>query len=357
MAQVGGVAQPYVKLLPNVPVTAQAGNVYVSGSMLSSYVGVGRTTRLAVTELLGIKGLSSGFNGMNIEGPGGSKVYYGYATAGAIDAYTEWDDALGTLSLVAKGQYLTWTGSNLGVGTKSPNAQLDVRNGLFAVTDSGGSRKVEAFVGNDSGAGHVETMGPAGHTTNFFGTSGASDNYGYVGVCDNTGTTQALMYLDNLGKGHVVADVKNFRVPNPRNEAEDIYYASLEGPEAGAYVRGTGRLVNGKAHITLPEHFQDVTVSEGETVQVTPNSELSEGLAVKNKSNKGFDVVELRGAKGNYEFDWEVKCVRAGHEDYKVVRPWVNALPGGADQKKMWAARMESIALQKARTAQRVSRP
>jgi hypothetical protein len=44
------------------------------------------------------------------------------------------------------------------------------------------------------------------------------------------------------------------------------------------------------------------------------------GLAVVEKTEKGFKVKELMKGKGNYQFDWEVKGVRKGYEDYKVVR-------------------------------------
>ena len=29
---------------------------------------------------------------------------------------------------------------------------------------------------------------------------------------------------------------------------------------------------------------------------------------------------ELFAGNGNYSFDWEVKCVRKGYEDYEVIR-------------------------------------
>ena len=57
------------------------------------------------------------------------------------------------------------------------------------------------------------------------------------------------------------------------------------------------------------------------TVSITPLSADSEGIAVVEKTNSGFKVKELRRGTGNYQFDWEVKCIRKGYEDYKVIRP------------------------------------
>ena len=54
---------------------------------------------------------------------------------------------------------------------------------------------------------------------------------------------------------------------------------------------------------------------------LTPLSAASRGLAVTQKSEEGFTVQELMSGEGNYEFDWEVKCIRRGHEDFQVIRP------------------------------------
>ena len=138
---------------------------------------------------------------------------------------------------------------------------------------------------------------------------------------DANGNEQAFMLVDTNGTGFVVADVKSFRVPNPDQPETDIVYAAIEGPEAAAYVRGTGRLVDGAATIHLPQHFVSIASNRGMTVQLTPNSSASLGLAVDQKSTERIVVRELMNGKGNYEFDWEVKCIRKGYEDYRVIRP------------------------------------
>src|SRR4029077_11993069 len=67
-------------------------------------------------------------------------------------------------------------------------------------------------------------------------------------------------------------------------------------------------------------HFAIVASPDGMTVQVTPLSADSLGLAVVTKRLSGIEVKELQRGTGNYDFDWEVKCVRKGHEDYQVTR-------------------------------------
>jgi hypothetical protein len=138
---------------------------------------------------------------------------------------------------------------------------------------------------------------------------GAPDN-GAVFVTDVAGsatgiTAKAGMFVDGNGRGVVMADIKNFRVPHPSQPDTDIVYACVEGPEAAVYVRGTAHLVNGEAVISLPDHFGSVASPEGMTVQVTPLSADSLGLAIVTKRLSGIEVKELHRGTGNYEFDWE----------------------------------------------------
>jgi hypothetical protein len=63
---------------------------------------------------------------------------------------------------------------------------------------------------------------------------------------------------------------------------------------------------------------------------------------VVSKSLTGFDVRELRRGHGTYEFDWEVKAVRRGFENYKVYQPWDEYLPADADRNASMAGRLES---------------
>lgn len=208
---------------------------------------------------------------------------------------------------------------------------------------------------DDSGAGYGVFRGPNGNHNFLVATPANYPNNGWAGVRDSNGVTQASMYVASDGKGVLTADVKNFVVANPANPAEDIVYASVEGPEAAAYVRGTGRLANGKAHIVLPDHFASVVIDEGMTVQLTPKSGQSRGLAYINDTVRGFDVIELSGGQGNYEFSWEATAVRRMHEDYRPVRRWDASLPSGTDVKSAWKQRLASVTQQEAEYAARRS--
>jgi hypothetical protein len=154
--------------------------------------------------------------------------------------------------------------------------------------------------------------------------AGEADS-GAIAVTDAAGIAaqvwKASMYVDTNGDGVIVAGVKNFRVPNPNQANTDIVYACIEGPEAAVYVRGTASLVSGQATVSLPDHFASVTGAGSITAQVTPLSSASLGLAVTEKRPNAIVVMELHNGTGSYDFDWEVKAVRKGHENYRVIRP------------------------------------
>lgn len=125
---------------------------------------------------------------------------------------------------------------------------------------------------------------------------------------------------DLISAKEIQANVKNFTMPHPLDPSKSIVYACIEGPEAAAYERGTAQLVNGEAFIPYSDHFGLVINAQTLTVHVTPLFDDTFGLAVVEKTDKGFRVKELKGGKGNFSFDWEAKAVRKGYENYQAVR-------------------------------------
>ncbi len=225
------------------------------------------------------------------------------------------------------GNYVTLTGG------------FSVRN--FAAVDSilMASSLSNGFLGvlGDGGQGNHSIV-------SLSALAGAHGN-GVVTVYNSLGYSSAQMYVATGGVGGVVvADVKNFRVPNPDDAATDIVYACIEGPEAAMYLRGTATLEGGVAEISLPRHFTVLADAVGMTVQVSPSSAESLGLAVTRKTADGFRVEELFKGRGTYEFDWEVKAVRRAHRGYRPVRAWDETLPdSAASREQMWEARMKTI--------------
>lgn len=172
-----------------------------------------------------------------------------------------------------------------------------------------------------NGMGYLATFGPNGNVNTILTSYQNLDNNGGLGVFNNAGNERAAMYVDGSGNGVITANIKNFRMPHPEDPDTHIWYASLEGPEAAAYERGTASLRDGEAFIPFSDHFHLVINPSTMTVHLTPQSAESFGLAVVEKSARGFRVKELMKGTGNYTFDWEVKGVRKGFEDYRPIRP------------------------------------
>lgn len=143
----------------------------------------------------------------------------------------------------------------------------------------------------------------------------------YMGVFSPSNPNSLIggIYINGT-QSIVAANMKNFWMDHPTDPTKEIWYACVEGPEAAAYERGTAQLINGECEVKFSEHFEIVINPTTMTVQLTPQSSESEGLAVVERTATGFKVRELRKGKGTYKFDWEVKGVRKGYEDYKAIR-------------------------------------
>ncbi len=191
---------------------------------------------------------------------------------------------------------------------------------LYTQSESGRLLNEISFTANGGQSGFIGVYGKNnGLNVAMSCLEGYPEN-GYIAVKDANEASQAGMYVDQNGKGVLFADIKNFSVPYPGDSTKTINYASLEGPEAAVYIRGTAELLNGDCKIELPEHFKLVGSEQNLTVLVTPLSAESKGLAVIEKSTSVIIVRELFNGKGNYMFDYEIKTVRKGYENYEVVR-------------------------------------
>ena len=171
--------------------------------------------------------------------------------------------------------------------------------------------------GKDGGGGLFQLVNASGALT--LNLEGEDLGGGSVSVLNQNG--QTTVFLDGAFGDISATGIKSFIAPHPTNASQDIIYAAIEGPEAGMYTRGTGKLTDGETEVFLPEHFMLLASSGTLTVTVTPLSATSFGLAIVDKSTYSFVVKELYDGVGNYEFDYLVQAVRKGYEDFKVVRP------------------------------------
>lgn len=315
----------------------------VSGNQVynsTANVGIGVTnpsSRLEVSESFAVKnssnqvraGLAVGSNDQGalfLYGSNGT-VNAGIASAsnnannGLIEVYDQNGNAKGAIS-VANGAGTAGlrgaNGNNMAILSGNPSNNPNY--GALALLGSQGNERVDLSVLQNDNLGLLQLNGQNGNANVRAASLANNNNHGSVAVYNSSGTAKAGIAVNSSGDGEVFGDTKNFRIDHPTKPNKEIWYASLEGPEAAAYVRGTAELKNGEATIDLPEHFSLIVQRKGMTVNVTPHSRSSQGLAIVEKGTQQIKVAELRNGKGNYKFDWEVKGVRKRHSDYKVIR-------------------------------------
>ena len=141
---------------------------------------------------------------------------------------------------------------------------------------------------------------------------------GFLELRDGSGTTTITLNGDT---GDISKSGSNgFLVPYPKDPGKEIFYTALEGPERGMYVRGSATLENGRVTVKLPAHFALLARAEDMSVQVTPGSAETYGLAVVRKKPSEIEVRELAGGKGSFSFDYLVFASRQDMPPLQVVR-------------------------------------
>jgi len=80
---------------------------------------------------------------------------------------------------------------------------------------------------------------------------------------------------------------------------------------------GTAKLINGRAHITIdPILAKNIVVNSKHPLRVFIQLEGDcKGVYVTNKTQNGFDVIELQGGTSNVAFSWTLTANRADTYD------------------------------------------
>jgi len=159
-------------------------------------------------------------------------------------------------------------------------------------------------------SGLVGTAGLAGVNGAFLNSSGTTLAEGRLGF--STGGTYYGVYSTTGDIG--ATGTKSFVVPHPTDPSRIIRYISMEGPEAGTYFRGRGRLEDRIAIIDVPESFRLVTEEDGLSIQVTPIG----GSASLWIQEVGLNRIVVRGPR-DLEFFYTVNGVRKGYSAFEPL--------------------------------------
>jgi hypothetical protein len=190
-------------------------------------------------------------------------------------------------------------------------------NGGNVGVGTGASSSIKLYALNSNLFGFIGVEGRVGTS---YGRLGHSMWDGDVGVHGWSSTYYAGLFEGDVDiTGNLSKGSGTFLQPHAKDPGKEIRYAFFEGPEHAVFLRGTAKLIDGKAVIDLPDHFRTVAAEEGISVQFTPRSSDTFGLAGVEVSNERIVVEELKGEKHSYEFDYFITAVRAGFEDHEVI--------------------------------------
>lgn len=180
---------------------------------------------------------------------------------------------------------------------------LAVGNGLLQYGTITGGTGIAANAYNIGVYGLARAFGSAINTRAggyFVNGTGIGAAYAYVGVFDGT------LYRKISGLGTVNTIVKDL-------DENLIMLSAPEAPENLFQDYGSGQLAYGKATIKLdPVFSKNISVNDEHPLRVFIQLEGDcKGVYVTNKSQQGFDVIELDGGSSNVSFTWFVTANRA----------------------------------------------
>ena len=107
-----------------------------------------------------------------------------------------------------------------------------------------------------------------------------------AGATQITGTTNIIGATSVNGAFAVTNGVKAFDIEHPTKEGKRLRYASLEGPEAGVYVRGK----TSEGIIPLPDYWSGLVDEKTITVHLTPTN-MDQTLVVNNVNGLTIQVL------------------------------------------------------------------
>jgi hypothetical protein len=258
--------------------------LHVNSNFAGDYLGVVNNSNATGSALLGVN--NSTFNALG----GANANASGIGSYGVITAANGAGAGVGMFGTV---------GQSAGFGVYGLNTNTSGTGGIFIGNNDPGSYLTAGSgvtgVGITTGAYFESSTAGTGEAiyTEQFGTA--------VRVNFWNGTQYKI-----LGTGTVSTIVKD------ELEKPVVMFAP-ESPEVLLQDFGSGQLVNGRAHIDLDGTFaKNVSVAESRPLRVFIQLEGDcNGVFVTNKTQNGFDVIELAGGSSNASFQWFVSANRA----------------------------------------------
>ena len=273
---------------------------------------------------------SDGAAKVDLFSSGGQGYGHFYGSNGALNAalgpYFSNEGALQLYNSAGSARVRLYSGSDIGREyLYGADGGFNIYQGYSASVDDGyigvygPNSALRASMFSTSGGGRVYVYGPNGNLNVKITHMADNNNHGSITVQDAAGTNQAGMYVNSSGDGRIYADSKSFVVDHPQQPGKKIVYISAEAPEAAIFVRGRVTVEKGTATIELPEHFTALIAEETLTVNLTPHSLASKGVAVVSAAKDRVEIGELFDGTGTFEVSYVVQATRADLLDHKPV--------------------------------------
>jgi hypothetical protein len=257
---------------------------------------------------------------------------YGYntAAAGAGDGNGVYGATSQSLGFGSEGFNANSSGTGvMGTGNNTTGSFLTTGSGGAFTGTTVGSY---SFANNATGTG---VLGAGNNQTAYTiagqGSGGAftGDDFGVYGFAVNSGNDTWGGYFDHGGTAFAYVggriggtDYKIYGSGTVSTIVKDLNNNNVgmfcpEAPEILFQDYGTGKLVNGKARIELdPVLIKNIYVDDQHPLKVFIQLEGDcNGVYVTNKSQNGFDVIELQGGSSNVPFSWSIVASRADSKD------------------------------------------
>ena len=161
-------------------------------------------------------------------------------------------------------------------------------------------------------------------------SAGNPQSYAYLGYTPSVGVHSEG---DISAYGNISASgTKSFVEPHPSDASKEVVYVALEGPEAGTYFRGRGRIRGGTGAIEVPESFRLVSDEQGLTVQITPIGQAA-SVAVVSVVSVDLNTIAVQSSAKELEFYYVVNGVRKAFKDLEVITENRHFVPEGPGAK------------------------
>ncbi len=344
-AATGGGAANYIK--KNSADTSQATDI--SPILLVSNLGSGDGFNGRSVDGRGVEGRSENNNG--VQGWTGSatkSAVFGNSINGrGVEGRSETQDGVDGWTGVSEASGVFGHSTDgFGVTGRSDNNRGIQGFGPTAIYGESSADYGEAIHGHGTGSFTEGVLGTSdnnvgvygissGTTGNNFGVWGASDDG--IGVLGASTSGTALYAIGTFAAtGTKSAEVK-------LKDGTPIRLFSEEATEVNFCDYGSDQLVNGRRHIELdPVFLQTVTVNSANPMRVFVQLEGDcNGVYVTNKSNTGFDVVELGGGNSSVPFSYRVVCKRKYFESQRLATPEENNQQNKVMMQTVWPEVLE----------------